>query len=162
MHHNVFLLTTLALILDRSDGSLGPPVHRCWKGIQTQILIPESRRKNSHGVCFESLVCVGCPELIIGDISELVDAEPELVILGIECFNELDVAFENLEPTCLLSGVLVHTAILSHPVLMLRHHQQVIIQLTSCNDCTTEADATEDGKKQSLVDGHLRLGTELQ
>ena len=78
------------------------------------------------------------------------------MILGIEHLNEFDIGFENLEPTRLLSGVLVHTAILRHPVLMLHHHRQVIVQLTSCNDSAIEADASKYGKKQNLVDGHLR------
>ena len=104
----------------------------------------------------EALVSAGCPELIVGEVSKLVDAKPEFAVAcRVERLDELGVGLEHLEPLSLLNVVRVNTVVLGHPLLVLRRHGLVIItQLTSCKDGTEKAGTTEDSKKQSLRGGH--------
>jgi hypothetical protein len=103
--------TTLTLILDGSDGTLGPPIDGRRKRIGTNILIPKSCR-DPHVARFEALISLDRPELVVGEIGELVDTEPELIILtSVERLDELNVSLEHLEPPSLLGGVFVDAAL---------------------------------------------------
>ena len=116
------VLTTLALILDGSDGTLGPPVDGRRKRIDANILIPKSGR-DLHRAGFEALVGLGSPELVVGKVGELVDAEPELAVLtSVKRLDELNISLEHLKPLSLLVGVFVDAVVLRHPLLMPRHH----------------------------------------
>lgn len=162
VHLGYFLLTTLALVLDASDGTFGPPVHGRRQSIGTNILILEpSWYPNTIIRSTEPLaVGHGRLELLAGEIGELVDAEPVPVLAtGVERLDERDVGLEHLEPPRLLRGVLVHTAVLRHPPLVPRRHGCVAAELTRRRDngaaaAAVEADdAAEDGKEQWLGDG---------
>ena len=77
--YKVIFHTTLALILDGCNSTFGPPVDASRKRINANILVSKSGR-NLHWARFEALVSLGRPELIISEVGELVDAEPELAI----------------------------------------------------------------------------------
>jgi hypothetical protein len=148
--------TTLTLILDGSDGTLGPPIDGRRKRIGTNILIPKSCR-DPHVARFEALISLDRPELVVGEIGELVDTEPELIILtSVERLDELNVSLEHLEPPSLLGGVFVDAAVLRHPLLMPRHHGRVVAQVASSQGSTAEEGETKHGQDRCLQGGHGR------
>ena len=119
------LLTTLALVFDRSDGTLGSPINSGWKCIGADIVVLEPGWSPATAP-LEALVGLGCLELIIGEVGKLVDTEPELVVSGVERLDEGNVGLENLEPLRLLCVVHVSTVVLHHPLLMPLHHGRVV------------------------------------
>lgn len=126
------LITTLSLVFYGSDGALGPPIDGGRKCIGADIAVPERpswrRLINGGSIPFdEALVGLGRPELVVGKVGELVDAEPELAAVpgGVERLDEDDVVPERLEPPRLLGAILVDTAVLRHPLLVPLHHGRV-------------------------------------
>ena len=117
-------LTTLALVFDRCDGTLGSPINGGWKCIGADIVVLEPSWSPST-ISFEALVGLGCSELIVGEIGKLVDTEPELVVSGVERLDEGNIGLERLEPMRLLGAVLVNTVKLRHPLLMLLYHGRI-------------------------------------
>jgi len=136
----------LALILDGSDSTFGPPVDGCRKCINANILISKSGR-DLHGARFEALVSLGSPKFVVREVGELVDTEPELAVpTSIERLDELNIRFEHLEPLSLLGGVFVDAAVLHHPLLMPCHHGSIVVQVASSKGSTAEEGEAEDGQ----------------
>ena len=119
------LLTTLALVFDRSNGTLGSPINSGWKCIGADIVVLEPGWSLATAP-LEALVGLGCLELIIGEVGKLVDTEPELVVSGVERLDEGNVGLEHLIPMCLLGAVLVNAVELRHPLLVPLHHGRVV------------------------------------
>ncbi len=78
-----WVLTALALVLDGSNCTLGPPVHA--DGHCGGVLILEALRRHPRarlGIRFES--GVHGPELFIGEVRKLIGPELELMVPSVE------------------------------------------------------------------------------
>lgn len=116
--------TTLSLIFDRSDSTLGCPIERIRN--LSNILILEGgglERIVRQGRAKASVLGF---KLFNGHVSEVVCTKFEGMLARVEGFYVLDIALEYLEPMLFLSNVFVDLTMLDHPLLMSLDHQLLV------------------------------------
>ena len=117
------------MVLDGRDGALGPPVHGIRDVIEADVGVPEPCRRPPALAAGRLVTGPGGPELVVGEVGELVGLQPELMVPGVDGLDEGDVGLEHLEPPRLLGGVSVDAAVLGHPLLVLGHYGLVISEV---------------------------------
>lgn len=110
------LLTTRALVLDRSDSTVLPPIYRLGQvdDIFVAGLVMIARELSSP-LSLQSQVHL--LELVVGQVRELVQPEPVVGHLLVGLIDVLQVLLEHLEPLQLLLQAVVPLLVLRHPRL---------------------------------------------
>uniref|UniRef100_A0A0A8Y7N5 Uncharacterized protein n=1 Tax=Arundo donax TaxID=35708 RepID=A0A0A8Y7N5_ARUDO len=112
--------TALPLVLHLRHRSLLPPVHRLGHVVAAHAAVPEGAAAGAAvpAAAFGAAEAeVGGLELVVGEVGELVEAEPVAAHLLVDLVDVLEVVLEHLEPVQLLLEARVRLAVLGHPLL---------------------------------------------
>ena len=86
----------MALVFDGSDGTIGPPVDGGREVVEAGVRIPEPGAPALVSCSSWLVSSVDSPELVLGDVGELVGLQPELAIPGVRGLDERDIGLEHL------------------------------------------------------------------
>jgi hypothetical protein len=131
-HGEGFYVTACALVFDFGNGALVAPIDF---GGGHDVLVDEvALAAEAIGAACGSGAEVLRPELLVGEIAELVQAQPVARLLLVVVVDVGEVVLEDLEPALLLDQRVVHLRVALQPRVEGVQHRVIGMQLVRLHD----------------------------